>query len=266
MSGDRVVARADPDALKACCVAAYEHDAVALVLGESYHPGGLALTRRLGRTLGLRPGQRVLDVASGPGATAMLLAEEFGVEVDGVDLGEASVARARTAAAGRGVDGRVRFHVGDAERLPFDDAVFDAVICECAFCTFPAKDAAAAEFSRVLRSGGRVGITDVTVDPARLDPQLATLAGYVACLADARPAAEYEAILASAGLSVLVSEAHDQALAAMLGQVEARVRAIAILGLPGVTFDLDAVLGYLGAARDAVTGGAAGYHLLVAQR
>jgi hypothetical protein len=266
VSGDGLLAQANPDALKACCAAAYQHDVVALVLGECYHPGGLDLTRRLARTLRLRPGQRVLDVASGPGATALLLAEEFAVEVDGVDLGEASVARARAAAAERGLGGLVRFHVGDAERLPFDDATFDAVVCECAFCTFPAKEVAAAEFARVLRPGGRVGLTDVTLDPGRLDPQLATLAGYVACLADARPAAEYEALLAAAGLSPVVSAAHDEALSVMVERVEARVRALAILNLPGVPVDLDAVLGYLGAARRAVTNGVAGYHLLVAEK
>jgi arsenite methyltransferase len=72
--------------VKACCAAAYDSDAVALLLGASYHPGGLALTRRLATMAGLRPGQRVLDVASGPGTTALLLATEFAVSVDGVDL------------------------------------------------------------------------------------------------------------------------------------------------------------------------------------
>ena len=121
VSARPVVDSPGPDALKACCAATYEADVVALLLGESYHPGGLDLTRRLARALGLRPGQRVLDVACGPGATACLLAGEFGVEVDGVDLGEASVERARAAGAQRGLDGRVRFHLGDAEHLPFDE-------------------------------------------------------------------------------------------------------------------------------------------------
>ena len=222
---------------------------VALVLGESYQPGGVELTRHMAGTLGLQPGQRVLDVASGPGTTALLLAEEFGVHVDGVDLGETPVARSRAAAAERGLTELVRFHGGDAEHLPFPDATFDAVICECAFCTFPAKSVAVAEFARVLRCEGRVGLTDVTLDPARLDPQLATLAGYVACLADARPAADYEAFLAAAGLSTVVSESHDDALAVMVAQIEARVRALSNLNLPGVTFDLTNVLGYLAAAR-----------------
>ncbi|MGH9266936.1 MAG: methyltransferase domain-containing protein, partial [Acidimicrobiales bacterium] len=98
----------DADELKACCAAAYQRDAVALILGDSYHPGGLDLTRRLGGALGLGRGQRVLDVASGPGTTAFLLAAEFGVEVDGVDLGADAVARASARAAERGLAATVR--------------------------------------------------------------------------------------------------------------------------------------------------------------
>ncbi|MGH9285972.1 MAG: class I SAM-dependent methyltransferase, partial [Acidimicrobiales bacterium] len=231
-----------------------------------YHPGGLDLTRRLASTLGLRPGQRVLDVASGPGTTAFLLAAEFGVEVDGVDLGKRSVDRARAGADERGLTGWVRFQVGDAERLPFDDATFDAVVCECAFCTFPDKRTAAGEFARVLKPGGRAGVTDVTLDPDRLDAELRTLAGWVACLADARPAREYAALFAGAGLAVFVSEPHHEALAGMLHQIDARLRALRIIGLSGVSVDFDAVLGYLAAAARAVAAGAAGYHLLVAEK
>jgi hypothetical protein len=255
-----------PDALKACCAAAYDQDAVALLLGESYHPGGLDLTRRLARALRLRPGERVLDVACGPGATACLLAGEFGVHVDGIDLGEASLERARAAGAARGLDGQVRFHLGDAERLPFDDAIFDVVVCECAFCTFPDKATAATEFARVLRPGGLVGITDITLDPAHLDPQLATLAGYIACIADARPAAEYAALLADAGLSAVISEPHDDALARMIDVVKGRLRALSILGSLGEAVDLKAVLRYTTAAAQSVADGVAGYHLLVARK
>ena len=256
----------DSESLKACCAAAYGGDVAALILGDSYHPGGRDLTHRLARALGLRPGERVLDVASGPGTTAFLLAEEFAVEVDGVDLGDRSVERAREGAAARGLGSRVRFQVADAERLPFDDGAFDAVVCECAFCTFPDKATAAAEFARVLRPGGRVGITDVTLDPARLDPRLATLAGYVACIADARPAAEYEALLAASGLAVTLSESHDEALARMIEQIEARLRALPLLGPPGLHIDVDSILRHTAIAARAVGDGVAGYRLIVARR
>jgi ubiquinone/menaquinone biosynthesis C-methylase UbiE len=252
---------------KACCASAYSSDAVALVLGASYHPGGLALTRRLAGAVGLRPGDHVLDVASGPGTTALLLAQEHDVMVVGVDLGEANVERARTAAADAGLADRVTFHVGDAERLPFEDATFDAVVCECAFCTFPDKPTAATELARVLRPGGRLGLTDVTVAPGGLPPQLAGLAGWVACLADARPAEEYAAILARAGLETSATERHDDALHEMVEQVRARVSALRMVARSGVAgIDFPRVLELTDEVRRAVDDGAAGYALLVATR
>jgi arsenite methyltransferase len=198
---------------------------VALILGDSYHPGGLDLTRRLARALGLRPGDRVLDVASGPGTTAFLLASEFGVVVDGVDLGDLTVAKANATAASEGIADRVRFHLGDAERIPLPDASVDAVVCECAFCTFPDKQTAAAEMARVLKPGGCVGITDVALEPTRLDAELQSLAGWVSCLADARPVQQYVEILDGAGLTVRHTESHDDALARMVEQIDARLLA-----------------------------------------
>lgn len=267
MTGPQVAG--DPAEVKACCAAAYSRDAVALLLGESYHPGGLALTRRLAGALGLHPGQRVVDVASGPGATARLLAAEYGVSVDGVEFGEASVERARAAAAAAGMSGLVRFHQGDAELLPLPDAFADAVVCECALCTFPGKDAAAAEFARVLRPGGRVGITDVTVAAASLPEELTTMTAWVACIAGARPAEDYAAILGAAGLRVVSTQAHDDALARMIGQIEARVRLLRMTAadqLAAAGVDTGAVLRYAALAGRAVADGLIGYRLLVAEK
>src|SRR6266511_1884987 len=114
VNGLRGVDAADPETVKACCATAYGLDLVALFLGESYHPGGVDLSRRLADTLVLQPGERVLDVASGIGTTALLLASERAVDVLGVDLGDTQVARARARATEAGLDGRARFEVGDA--------------------------------------------------------------------------------------------------------------------------------------------------------
>lgn len=260
---------ADPDQIKACCAASYGQDAVALVLGESYHPGGLALTRRLAGTLGLRPGQHVVDIASGPGATARLLASEFGVTVDGVDLGESTVQRARAAAGGAGLAGNVRFQLGDAERLPLPDGIADALVCECAFCTFPDKVTAAAEFARVLRPGGQLGLTDVTVAEGGLPEELTTLAAWVACIADARPVSRYSEILAAAGLRTVRVEAHDDAIARMIDQIEARLTLLKMTAadrVAGSGVDVDAVLRYTTLAKQAVADGLIGYALLVAEK
>jgi arsenite methyltransferase len=255
------------DELKRCCAATYQSDLVALVLGGSYHPGGLDLTRHLARTLRLQPGERVLDIASGPGRTACLLASEFGVDVDGVDLAERSVTKANAAAVEKALHGRVRFHQGDAEELPLPDRSVDAVIIECAFCMFPDKPTAAAEITRVLRPGGRIGLTDVTLDPHRLDAELRTLAGWVACLADAQPTDEYARILNAAGLHVTVQEIHDDALLEMIDQIEARLQALRIMRVPALErVDIDVVLEGVALARRTVEDGIAGYSLVVAEK
>ncbi len=257
----------DPEAIKACCATAYGFDLVALVLGDSYHPGGPALTRRLADTLGLQPGEQVLDVASGIGTTALMLAADPGVEVVGVDLGEHQIARARARAIDAGLSARARFEIGDAERLPVDDATFDAIVCECAFCTFPDKDTAAAELARALRSGGRLGITDVWLDPSRLDPDLRGLAGRVACLADARPIDELVALLERAGLVVTHVERHDQALLDTIDRISTRLRGARLADLPILrSFNLRRGIELARQAADAVERGEAGYVLLTATK
>ena len=198
--------------------------------GDSYHPGAAAMTRRLATLLELAPGQWVADVASGPGVTARLLAAEYGVTVDGVDIAEPVIQRAQEAAASTRLAGAVRFHLGDSEALPFPDSSFDAVVTECSYCTFPDNAAAAAEFARMLRSGGRLGLADVTTADTRLPGELTTVSAWVAYIADASPITRYIGIL-----------------------TDARV-------------DADAALGYIDVARRAVADGIVGYALVVAAR
>ncbi|MGC9540161.1 class I SAM-dependent methyltransferase [Streptomyces sp. UG1] len=257
------------DALKACCAAAYSSDVVALLLGDSYHPGGTALTRRLAGTLGPAAGDRVLDVASGRGTTALLLADAYDVRVDGVDYSPANTALAQGAASAAGLTERVSFTTGDAEQLPYPAGAFDAVVCECALCTFPGKATAAAEFARVLRPGGRLGITDVTATPDRLPAELTGLTARIACIADARPLDEYAALLSAAGLRTTRTERHDRAMLRMIDQIEARLNLLRLTApdrLTAAGLDLDAAPAALNAARTAVSAGVLGYGLLVAEK
>ncbi len=254
---------------KACCAAAYGSDVVALLLGDSYHPGGLGLTRRLAGQLRLSPGDRVLDVASGRGATGLLLAREYGASVTGVDLAPANVTLATGAAKAAGLDGQVDFRVGDAERLPVGASGFDAVVCECAFCTFPDKTTAASELARVLRPGGRLGLNDVTVDTDRLPAELIGLGAWIACVADARPLPGYIGLLTAAGLRVTHTEPHDSAIVAMIDQIEARLALVRMTARPraeALGLDFDRAPAVLTAARTAVTDGILGYALLTAEK
>ena len=246
----------------------YGVDLATFFLGESYHPGGKDLTRRLAEALALQPGESVLDVASGIGTSALLLAAESAVRVLGVDLGDAQVIEARSRAHRAGFGDQVRFDVGDAERLPVESDKFDAVVCECAFCTFPDKITAAAELARVLRPGGRVGITDVWLDPTTLDEELASLAGRIACLADARPVDELLALLEGAGLHVERVERHDDALAKSIERV-AELACVPCASSTSPSCDRSICIAgshWLAAAANMVTSGNAGYVLVVATK
>jgi ubiquinone/menaquinone biosynthesis C-methylase UbiE len=259
----------DPATLKACCATSYSSDAVSLLLGPSYHPGGLRLTRRLLDTLEVEPGDRVVDVASGIGTTGLLAAGEYGAHVDGVDLSTANVRLANSAAHSSGVSPRARFHHGDAEALPLPDASYDAVVCECALCTFPDKATAAAEFARVLRPGGRVGLTDVSADVERLPSELTGIGGWVACVADARPIDDYRAILAGAGLLVTTVQHHTAALEQMVRQVAARLELLRMTNqgwLEELGIDTTRAGPVLDAAQGAIRDGVLDYVLLVADK
>jgi ubiquinone/menaquinone biosynthesis C-methylase UbiE len=211
-----------PGTIKSCCVALYESDWATLLLGDSYHPGKLQLTERLGNMLALQPGQRVLDVASGLGTSAIFLAERFGCQVVGVDFSEHIVEQANSKAADVGLSKLVHFEQGDAEGLPFEDSMFDAIICECAFCTFPSKDIAARQFWRVLRPGGRIGLSDLTRS-GPLPNELNNLMAWVACIADAQPIEEYVSLLTAAGFLMSQIEIHDEALAELIHEIRGKL-------------------------------------------
>lgn len=182
----------------ACCAAFYEQDWVRAVLGDSFHPGGTDLSTRLAKELHLPPGAKVLDVACGIGTTARLLAGTFGLEVVGLDASAANVARAEGLALGESV----RFVTGDAAALPFPDASFDAVICECAVSTFADQPRVAAEFARVLKPGGAVGVTDMVV-AGHLPEDIADVIAPWTCLAAARSVIGYQSLFLTAGLCVV---------------------------------------------------------------
>lgn len=254
---------------KSCCAALYGSDFARLLLGNSFHPGGRELTIRLGRLLSLQPGDHVLDAAAGSGDSAIALAREFGCTVLGVDLGADQVAQATAKAVEAGLSDRVRFEHGDAERLRMDSDSFDALICECAFCTFPEKSAAAAEFARVLKGGGGIGLSDLTRS-GPLPVELEGLLAWIACIGDARPLTEYAAYLEAVGCAIVTTENHDGALTRLVQEVQGRLLAAELTAgienvqLPGI--DLRQAKSLARAAADAVRSGLLGYSVIVARK
>ncbi len=189
----------DTYAAKICCADLYSSELARLILGDSLHPGGLRATNRLGRAMGLQAGWRVLDLACGLGTSATAISRVFRCHVTGLELGAEASMSSRQRALDQPVPADVAFVRGDAELPPFRDGAFDAVIIECATSLFVDKAAAIARVRRLLRSRGVVGISDVTVEPGSLPPELDSAVGMMLCLTDALPAEGYQSLLDQAG-------------------------------------------------------------------
>lgn len=254
-----------PEEVKACCASVYSSSAARWLLGDHFHPGGAELTSRLARALRVGTGDLVIDVASGPGTSAIQLALATGCDVVGVDLAADNIAAGARRAEKADLSRSVRFLQGDAEALPLEDESADGLLCECALCTFPDKPSAVREVARVLRPGARLALSDVTALPDELPPELTSLNAWVACIADARPLEEIAALVEDGGLVVETSERHDQALAAMLDDVDARLRTARMLGLGLLGGGIAQGRELLAAARGAVRAGLLGYGVVVAR-
>jgi demethylmenaquinone methyltransferase / 2-methoxy-6-polyprenyl-1,4-benzoquinol methylase len=123
--------------------------------------------RALVAAIGPQPSQRVLDVATGTGLVARELVARSGCEVVALDQSEEMLAgaRARLAAAPELAD-RVTFVRGEAERLPFADAAFDALTFTYLLRYVDDRPATMRELARVLRPGGRIGMVEFGVPEA----------------------------------------------------------------------------------------------------
>jgi arsenite methyltransferase len=253
--------------IKQCCAASYDSGVAKLLMGESFHPGGTGLTERLGQMLGLSAGMCVLDVAAGTGTSAIFVAKRFGCHVIGIDYSPKNIAGAARNAEAEGLADKTVFQCADAEELPFPEGSFDAIICECALCTFPDKQAATNEFRRVLRDGGQVGISDLTREGS-LAQELNNLMSWVACIADSRPLAGYAAILSAANLTVRQTEAHNDALAEFVKGMRTRLLAAEVMAKLGKLilpdFDLEAAKSLAKHAQAAIDEGRLGYAIITA--
>lgn len=253
--------------LKACCASLYLNPAVRWLLDGDLHPGGAATTRRALELIEVGPQDRLLDVASGAGASALLAARELGCEVVGIEYSEEAVAGANAAAEADG-SVPVDFLQGDAESLPLPDEFFDAVLCECSLCTFPDKVRAVAEIRRVLRPGGRVAISDVVVDHDRLEDELSGDLAVIACVGQALDREGYEGLLNGAGLELSAVVARDADADRLAERVSERLRGARLLGgegLLGSELGISKAIKLVGMARDAIAEGSLGYAIFAAR-
>jgi arsenite methyltransferase len=148
----------------------------------------------------LHEGETVLDLGSGGGIDVLLSAKRVGPtgKAYGLDMTEEMLQLARRNAAQAGA-GNVEFLKGQIEAIPLPAATVDVVISNCVVNLSTDKPAVFAETSRVLKPGGRIGITDVVAEDQLSAADRAERGAWVGCIAGALSKTEYQAGLAAAG-------------------------------------------------------------------
>jgi arsenite methyltransferase len=153
----------------------------------------------------LRAGETVLDLGSGGGIDVLLSARRVGPagKAYGLDMTEEMLALARRNAAQAGA-GNVEFLKGHIEQVPLPAETVDVVISNCVINLSIDKPAVFAETFRVLKPGGRLGVSDIVAEDRLTPAERAERGSYVGCIAGALSRTEYQQGLAAAGFTEVV--------------------------------------------------------------
>lgn len=228
------------------------------------HPGGLGLTKELGKKIFLKKESKVLDLACGIGTTTIFLAKEFGCSVTGIDLGEKNIEMAKKNSENAGTKNQTYFQIGDAETIKFENDTFDQIICECALCLFPDKTQASQEIFRVVKKGGMIGISDVVIR-GDLPVTLKEALNQFICILEAKNEQEYRRYLQSAGFSNIEFEDKKDHLLGLIDDIKKRLFAAELLiglGKIKIEFDIAKVKKILQEIRRSVETGLISYTLI----
>ncbi len=148
----------------------------------------------------LRAGETVLDLGSGGGIDVILSAKRVGPtgKAYGLDMTDEMLALARNNASQAGVD-NVEFLRGVMEDVPLPESSVDVVISNCVINLSTDKETVFAEIARVLRPGGRLGVSDIVAEDRLSPAERAELGSYAGCIAGALSESEYVVGLEAAG-------------------------------------------------------------------
>jgi arsenite methyltransferase len=170
-------------------------------------------------------GETVLDLGSGGGIDVILSAKRVGPSgtAYGLDMTDEMLALAQQNARGAGVT-NVHFLKGMIEQIPLPADAVDVVISNCVVNLSTDKPAVLTEIARVLRPGGRIGISDVVAED-RLTPEARAERGsYVGCIAGALSKGEYESGLEAAGFEQISVEFTHEVADGMHGAIVKAVK------------------------------------------
>jgi arsenite methyltransferase len=176
----------------------------------------------------LREGETVLDLGSGGGIDVILSAKRVGSTgtAYGLDMTDEMLALAQRNARDAGAS-NVHFLKGVIEEIPLPAGSVDVVISNCVINLSTDKTAVLAEIARVLKPGGRVGVSDVVAEDRLSHAERAERGSYVGCIAGALSKAEYEAGLEAAGFEDVSVEFTHGVADGMHGAIVRAVKAVA---------------------------------------
>jgi SAM-dependent methyltransferase len=150
----------------------------------------------------LKPGETVLDLGAGAGFDSFLAARQVepSGKVIGVDMTPAMLEKARSNAIKAGLN-NVEFRLGEIGHLPVADASIDVIISNCVINLSPDKPAVFAEAFRVLKSGGRLAISDAVALKPVPETLSESVGAHASCISGATELGRLEAMLTAAGFS-----------------------------------------------------------------
>ena len=159
----------------------------------------------------LKPGETILDLGSGGGFDCFLAVNEVGESgtVIGVDMTPEMVSKAR-ANAEKANYTNVDFRLGEIENLPVADGVVDVIISNCVINLSPEKSKVFQESYRVLKSGGRLAISDIVATAEIPEQMKDDMALYTGCISGASSITDIETILKDAGFEAIVIKPKDE--------------------------------------------------------
>jgi ubiquinone/menaquinone biosynthesis C-methylase UbiE len=171
-------------------------------------------------------GETVLDLGSGGGIDVILSARRVGPTgtAYGLDMTDEMLALARQNARDAGVT-NVHFLKGPIEQIPLPADSVDVVISNCVINLSTDKAAVLAEIGRVVRPGGRLGVSDIVAEDRLTGGERAERGSYVGCIAGALAKSEYEAGLEAAGFEQVTVEFTHEVADGMHGAIVKGVKA-----------------------------------------
>lgn len=201
-----------------CCTDVYQLPITKLLLGDSFHPGGLKLTQQLAQQSLINRNSLVLDIACGQATSAKYLVEQYGATVFALDLGLDNLKEVQSTLRSN----KIKLVMADAHQLPFPDNSLDVVLCECALCTFDDRDIALAEILRVLKPNGVIALSDFFLNQTIPSSLKQPLSKWL-CIGDALSEVENKKQLIKIGFNRLKFIDQSKVIFESIDQIQAKL-------------------------------------------